>query len=77
MGGRTFGLLKTGRLQPKSTKRAEIRLAILLKMLQIAHFGTAALVNDENDIRWLYGPLFPRNMANHSELFPLLPTSQF
>jgi len=36
MGGRTFGLLKTGRLQPKSTKRAEIRLAILLKVLYFA-----------------------------------------
>ena len=41
-------------------------------MLQIAHFGTAALANDENDIRWLYGPLFLRNMANHSELFPFV-----
>ena len=77
MGGGAFILLKAGRPRPESAKQAEIRLAILLKMLQIAHFGTAALANDENDIRWLYRPLFPRNMANHSELFPLLPTSQF
>jgi hypothetical protein len=39
MGGGTFGLLKTGRFQPKSAKRAKIRLAILLKVLQ---FGRSA-----------------------------------
>ena len=46
-------LLKAGRPWPESTKQTEIRLAILLKMLQIAHFGTEALARDENDIRWL------------------------
>jgi hypothetical protein len=33
MGGGTFILLKTGRAGPKSTRQAEIRLAILLKIL--------------------------------------------
>jgi len=36
MSGRTFGLLKNGRLQSKSAKRAKIRLAILLKVLHFA-----------------------------------------
>ena len=45
MGGGTFILLKAGRPWPESAKQAEIRLAILLKMLQMAHFGTAALAN--------------------------------
>jgi hypothetical protein len=36
MGGWTFGQLKTGRLQPKSAKRAKIRMAILLKVLHFA-----------------------------------------
>src|SRR5258705_2110549 len=40
MGGGTFILLKAGRPWPESAKQTEIRLAILLKMLQIAHFGT-------------------------------------
>jgi hypothetical protein len=42
MGGGTFILLKAGRPWPESAKQAEIRLAFLRKMLQIAHFGTAA-----------------------------------
>jgi hypothetical protein len=45
MGGGTFILLKAGRPGPESAKQAEIRLAILLKMLQIAHFGTPALAS--------------------------------
>ena len=36
MGGRSFGLLKTGRLHPKGAKRAKIGLAILLKVLRFA-----------------------------------------
>jgi hypothetical protein len=43
MGGGTFILLKAGCPQPESAKHAEIGLAILLKMLQIVHFGTEAL----------------------------------
>ena len=45
MGGGTFILLKAGRPWPESAKQTEIRLAILWKMLQIAHFGTAALAS--------------------------------
>jgi hypothetical protein len=35
MGGRAFILLKGGQAGPESTKRAKIRLAILLKILHI------------------------------------------
>ena len=35
MGGGAFILLKTGRAGPESAKQAEIRLAILLKILRI------------------------------------------
>jgi hypothetical protein len=35
MGEGAFVLLKTGRYRPESAKQAEIRLAILLKILQI------------------------------------------
>jgi hypothetical protein len=35
MGGGAFILLKGGRTGPEGTKRAKIRLAILLKILQI------------------------------------------
>jgi len=43
MGGGAFILLKAGRPWPESAKQAEIRLAILLKMLQMAHFGASAV----------------------------------
>jgi hypothetical protein len=36
MGGGAFILLKGGQARPESTKRAKIRLAILLKILHIA-----------------------------------------
>jgi hypothetical protein len=39
MGGGAFLLLKTGDFGPESSKQAEIRLAILLKILQIARFS--------------------------------------
>jgi hypothetical protein len=39
MGGRAFILLKTPHLGPESAKQAEIRLAILPKILAIARFG--------------------------------------
>jgi len=45
MGGGAFILLKAGRPWPETAKQAEIRLAFLLKMLQIAHFGTVALAS--------------------------------
>jgi hypothetical protein len=40
VGGGTFILLNAGCPRPESAKQTEIRLASLLKMLQIAHFGT-------------------------------------
>jgi hypothetical protein len=38
MGGGAFLLLKAGDFRPESSKQAEIRLAILLKILQIRLF---------------------------------------
>jgi hypothetical protein len=38
MGGGAFILLKSGRRWPESARQAEIRLAILLKILRIAGF---------------------------------------
>jgi hypothetical protein len=64
MGGGAFILLNAGRTGQESAKQTEIRLAILLKMLQIAHFGTAPSLTGEKDIRWLQLVLFPRDMAN-------------
>jgi hypothetical protein len=43
MGGGAFILLKAGRPWPESAKQAEIRLACLLKILQIARFGAGVL----------------------------------
>jgi hypothetical protein len=43
MGGGAFILLKVGRPRPESAKQAEIRLAILLKILHIAPFWGAEL----------------------------------
>jgi hypothetical protein len=43
MAGGTFILLKVGRSWPESAKQAEIRLAILLKILHIARFCDAEL----------------------------------
>jgi hypothetical protein len=39
MGGGAFILFKGGRPGPKSAKQPEIRFAVLLKILQIAHSG--------------------------------------
>jgi hypothetical protein len=39
LGGVAFILLKAGRFWPESAKQAEIRLAILLKILQISGSG--------------------------------------
>jgi hypothetical protein len=47
MGGGAFILLNAGRTGQESAKQTEIRLAILLKMLQIAHFGTAPSLTGE------------------------------
>jgi hypothetical protein len=42
MGEGTFILLKAGRCGQKSAKQAEIRLAVLLKILGIAYGGLKA-----------------------------------
>jgi hypothetical protein len=43
MGDGTSVLLNAGRAWLETAKHTEIRLAILLKILQIAHFGTGGL----------------------------------
>jgi hypothetical protein len=43
MGGGAFILLKAGRPWPESAKQAEIRLAILLKILHVARLWGAEL----------------------------------
>ena len=55
MGRGAFIPLKAGRGRPKSAKQAKIRLAILPKILRIAHFrGTKPLARTGNDMRGLY-----------------------
>jgi hypothetical protein len=52
MGGRAFILLKTGRNGPESAKQAEIRLAILPKILSIGGpRGPNPLANRAEDMR--------------------------
>ena len=72
MGGGTFILLKAGRGRLESAKQTEIRLAVLLKMLQTAHFGTGALATGEKDTRWLCLLRFPRDMDNSPEIVPVV-----
>ncbi len=50
MGDEAFILFNGGRPWLESSKQAENRLAILLKMLQIAHFGAGALAGLKKDI---------------------------
>ncbi len=77
MGGGTFILLKAGRPWPESAKQAEIRLAILLKMLQIAHFGTAARQGAKRTSDGCIECYFRGIWLIHRELFALLPSPQF
>jgi hypothetical protein len=78
MGGEAFILLKTGRHGPESTKQAEIRLAILLKILQIAGFlGQKPLAKGETPMRWLYRRRLPRIWLTGPESRALLSRSQF
>jgi hypothetical protein len=70
MGDEAFILFNGGRLWLESPKHAEIRLAILLKMLPIAHFGAGALAALKKGHR-LHSPLFPRDMANSPGLVRL------
>jgi hypothetical protein len=64
MGGVAFILLKAGRRWPESAKQAEIRLATLLKILQIALFWgenpRGRRMRGKKDIQGLYGRDFRR-----------------
>jgi hypothetical protein len=75
MGGGTFILANAGRPWLESVKQAEIRLAILLKMLPIAHFGTGGLAGVKKTSDGCIHRYFPRIWLIHPELFPLLPGS--
>ena len=70
--GETFVLFNAGRPGLESAKQAEIRLAILLKMLQAAHFGTGTFAGLKRTIRRLHSLPFPRDMANSPGLIPLV-----
>ena len=65
MGGGTFILLKAGDSRPESSKQAEIRLAVLLKILHIRPFRRRkALAREARGVQWLYLQRFPLDMAN-------------
>ena len=65
MGGGAFLLLKAGDFPPESSKQAENRLAILLKILHIRLFRRRkALAKGGTDMQWLYLQRFPLDMAN-------------
>jgi len=77
MGDGTFILLNAGRPWPESAKQIEIRLAILLKILQISHFGTAALARGERYTDGCLHRYFRGIWLIHPGLLRLLPSSQF
>ena len=79
MGGGAFILLKGGQAGLESTKRAKIRLAILLKILQIAPSERRnRLANiEKEDMERLYLRRFLRGMANLPKSSVLLLKSQF
>jgi len=65
MAGGGFLPLKAGGSGPESSKQAEIRLAILLKILHIRLFRRRkALAKGGTDMRWLYLQRFLLDMAN-------------
>ena len=53
MGGGAFTLLKVGRPGPESAKQAEIRLAILPKILHIARFRKAKIRSRKAEMHML------------------------
>jgi hypothetical protein len=78
MGGGAFIRLKGGQAGLESTKQAEIRPAILPKILRIAGPGTQSPRQyRKRDIERLYLRRFPRGMANLPESSVLLFKSQF
>jgi hypothetical protein len=65
LGGGAFILLKGGPIGPESAKQAEIRLAIFLKVLQVAGFGTKVPPRAPDRARELgMSARFPPDMAN-------------
>ena len=68
MGGGALTRFNGGRPWLESAKQPEIRLAILLKILQI----DGSLAGLKKDIRRLHSPLFPRDMANSAGLVPFV-----
>jgi hypothetical protein len=64
MGGGTFILLKTGCYQPESAKQAEIRLAILLKILRIGGRPQAAVTSGDNEHVLVATVRIPPDMPN-------------
>jgi hypothetical protein len=77
MGGGTFFPLKGGQAGLESTKRAKIRLAILLKILHIAPSEDAPRQYRKRDMERLYLRRFLRSMTNLPESPVLLFKSQF
>jgi hypothetical protein len=79
MGGGAFVLLKTGRHRPESAKQAEIRLAILLKILRIGRScgEPGAAVRDRYGQAIVGWVRIPPGMANLPGNAALLSRSQF
>ena len=72
MGGGTSILLNAGRAGLETAKHTEIRLAILLKMLPIAHLGQEGLAGGEKTSEGHVHRYFPRDMANSPGIVPLV-----
>ena len=79
MGGGAFVLLKTGRYRPESAKQAEIRLAILLKILRIGRSRgePGPAVHDRYGQAVVVWVRIPPGMANSHGNAALLSRSQF
>jgi hypothetical protein len=78
MGGAAFILLKTGRRGPETAEQPEIRLAILLKIVQITgFFGPKPLAKGGAHMRWLYRRQLPWIWLIRPESRALLSRSQF
>lgn len=72
MGGGTSVLVNGGRRWLECSKQTEIRLAILLKILQIAHFGTGGLAGVKKTSDGYIHRYFPRDMANSPGIVPVV-----
>ena len=63
MGGGAFVLLKTGRYRPESAKQAEIRLAILPKVLRIGRSRRETMPGGQRRIRACDGRFGPNSAS--------------